>query len=185
MPRIVYIDPDAAPGGDGSGRHPFASWSEFTLRNGDIALQRGGTVAAGFTIGPDAQSVTIGSYGTGRARIEGSIVLNGTSGVVLSNLDIAGGNVPAVHLIGGTTASLIQGCDIHGSNVGILVVGDAVAGNVFSDNLIHDNDAMGISFDGVGGQAMPKRWSPTIPSIAMASRAFCCTAVTSWSTEIP
>ena len=72
MPRIVYIDPDAAPGGDGSGRHPFASWSEFTLRNGDIALQRGGTVAAGFTIGPDAQSVTIGSYGTGRARIEGA-----------------------------------------------------------------------------------------------------------------
>ncbi len=154
--RIIFIDPTAGWGGDGSFDHPYNSWYAFTLPPGDIALQRGGTVTGGFTItaqGTSTQGIVIGSYGTGQAKIEGTVTLHGASNVMLSNLNITGGNAYGVVVNGGTRNSVIADCDIHGGIGGVLISGPSSNANVITNNRIYENDTSGIWFAGANASA--------------------------------
>ncbi len=154
--RVIFIDPTAGYGGDGSIEHPYNSWYAFTLQAGDVALQRGGTTASGFTItaqGDSTRGIMLGSYGTGQAQIQGTVVLNGAKNVVLDNLDITGGNAYGVVMKGDTSSTTIQNCNIHGGISGILITGATTNNNVIKDNAIFDNDCAGLWFDGANASA--------------------------------
>ena len=155
-PRVVFIDPTAAWGGDGTIGKPFNSWYAFTLRPGDVALQKGGTTSSGFTVtthGTAANPVVIGSYGTGQARVSGTVVLDGASHVTVTGLDITGGNGFGVMLTGGTHDSVVQASSIHGGTAGVFVAGGASARNVISGNTVYENDVAGVWFDGTASAA--------------------------------
>ena len=152
----IYIDPTAGYGGNGTLAKPYNSWYGFTLEPGDIALQRGGTTAGGFTVsvhGTASEPVIIGSYGAGQAQIDGTLVLNGASNVTVSGLDLTGGNAYDVMLENGTSSSVIQNCNINGGIGGIFVTGATSNSNAFSNNQIHDNDTVGVWFDGANASA--------------------------------
>ncbi len=143
--RVLFIDPTTSPGGDGSFEHPFHSWDQVHLEPGDIALQQGGTTAKGFAVtaqGTADRPVIIGSYGTGQAKIAGSVVLSGASYVGIDNLDIVGGG--GVVLTNATEHSTIRGCNIHGGSSGVVVTGSVGFGNVIVGNNIFENDTIGV-----------------------------------------
>jgi len=79
-----YIDPSCGSSGDGSttscGAHgPFTSWSKVTWAAGNSYCQKGGTTAyEQVTVGASGtpkRPIVITSYGTGRARLNGGIVI--------------------------------------------------------------------------------------------------------------
>ncbi len=148
--RVIHIDPTAAAGGDGSIDAPFNSWSSFTLQAGDAVLQRGGTVSGGFAVTVHAsadQPIFIGSYGTGRATVEGTVALSGAANVVIDDLDITGGNGAGVLFVNGTTDCTLRNSDIHGGMAGVVVTGRGMLSNTIADSRIYENDYAGIWFD--------------------------------------
>jgi parallel beta-helix repeat protein len=147
----VFIDPTAAPGGDGSAQAPFASWQQVTFEPGNAYLQRAGTTAQGFvvTTGGTAEApIVIGSYGEGQARIDGGIVIDGASHVSVDNLDIAGGQVFGILLRGDATDVSVANSTIHHGLGGIYIEGETMDGLVVVGNTIHDNDTMGVWVNG-------------------------------------
>ena len=68
-----YIDPTAAPGGDGSIGAPFDAWGDVTWTAGNTYLQKSGTIHNGTitvgTSGTAGNEITIGFYGTGAMPI--------------------------------------------------------------------------------------------------------------------
>ncbi|MBC8488996.1 MAG: cadherin domain-containing protein [Bacteroidetes bacterium] len=67
--NVVYIDPtnQGDPGEDGSIEHPFDQWSDVTFVDGNMYLQKRGTVSAlSSNISIDSHNnITIGAYGDG------------------------------------------------------------------------------------------------------------------------
>lgn len=150
MARTIHVDPTATTDGDGSLARPYKSWASVVLRAGDVAMQRGGTVAKGFAVtaqGTDGQGIVIGSYGEGKARIEGSLLLVGARNVVVENLDITGGNGHGIIMAYGTAQTTVRDCWIHGGIGGIAVIGGIAPSNRIIDNRIYENDFAGIWFD--------------------------------------
>lgn len=145
--RVVYIDPTAADGGDGSRGLPFDSWYDVTFEAGTLYLQRGGTTAQGVVVSGQGRAdapIVIASYGEGVARIEGTVVLNGASHVAINGLDIAGKQGLGVYVTGNSSHVTIQGNEIHGGLAGIYLDGASIEGVAISGNRIHDNDTSGI-----------------------------------------
>lgn len=148
--RVLHFDPGAADGGDGSEAAPFNAFGTFLVEAGDTLLLRGGTVVGGFaitTVGSAAQPVVVGSYGVGRAMVEGSVAITGAAFVTLENLDIAGGLGFGVLLSGGTVNCTVRNCDIGYGLGGVLVQGDGAVSNRIIGNEIHDNDYVGVWLD--------------------------------------
>ena len=80
-----YIDPTCTSSGDGTtttcGTHgPFKTWAEVSWAAGNTYLQKGGTTAREeITVGASGRAgnlVTIGSYGTGKAIIDGAVPIS-------------------------------------------------------------------------------------------------------------
>ena len=150
-PRVLYIDPTTAPGGDGTINRPFQSLHGLVLVAGDMVLFRGGTVSKTFAVtgtGSPERPIVLGSYGVGKARVEGTVALSGARYVAVTNLDISPGDGYGVVLTDGTAFSAVKDCTIHGGEVGVVVRGDVGDGNEISGNLIYENDCMGVWFDG-------------------------------------
>ncbi|MBW6400465.1 right-handed parallel beta-helix repeat-containing protein [Roseomonas sp. HJA6] len=149
-PRVIYVDPTAAAGGDGSMDRPLQSLDGVTLLPGDMALLRGGTVSKSFVItdqGMPDRPIVIGSYGVGNARVDGTVVLSGARYVALTNLDIEPGDGYGVVLTNATGFSTVDNCSIHGGEIGVVVRGNVADGNVISGNRIYENDGMGVWLD--------------------------------------
>ncbi len=148
--RVLYIDPTAAEGGDGSILAPFSAFGTFLIEAGDTLLLRGGTVSGGFAIasqGSAAAPIVVGSYGTGRAVVEGSVAITGAAHVTLENLDIIGGAGFGVLLSGGTTDSTVRDCSIGNGLGGVLIQGHGGVSNQIVGCEIFGNDYVGIWLD--------------------------------------
>ncbi|MEO3473270.1 right-handed parallel beta-helix repeat-containing protein [Roseomonas sp. CAU 1739] len=150
-PRVVFIDPTVADGGDGSEGSPFDSWSDVTFEAGTLYLQRGGTVSQGFIVSGQGSAdapIVIGSYGEGVARIEGTVVIDGASHVTVNGLDITGGQGFGIYVTGNATAVTLQDNDVHGGLSGIYLDGTSIEGVAIAGNRVHDNDTNGIWING-------------------------------------
>ncbi len=148
--RVIHIDPTAPAGGDGSLNSPYNAWGTFLLSAGDTVLQRGDTTTGSFAIttqGSAGQPITVGSYGAGRAIVEGSVVLAGASHVTVENLDIRGGDGIGVIIEGGSSAVTVRDCEIHDGMSGVSVKGAGALSIAVQDCDIHDNDHAGIWLD--------------------------------------
>ncbi|CAH0230695.1 right-handed parallel beta-helix repeat-containing protein [Roseomonas sp. CECT 9278] len=153
---VVFIDPTAAPGGDGSADQPFTSWAEVTFEPGTVYLQRGGTTAQGFAVTVDASAqapILIGSYGEGQARIEGGVAIDGAAHVAIDNVDLRGGQAFGIAVMGDAEHVTISNSTIHHGLGGIYVEGDAMAALTVIGNTIHDNDTMGVWINGALAEA--------------------------------
>lgn len=153
-PRIVYIDPTATDGGDGSEGAPFDSWYDVTFEAGTLYLQRGGTTSAGFVVtgqGTADAPIVIGSYGEGIAHIDGTLLIDGASHVLISGFDITGGQGLGVYITGDASSITLQDSEIHGGLVGIYLEGNTIESVVLANNRVHDNDTSGIWVNGAAG----------------------------------
>jgi parallel beta-helix repeat protein len=151
QPRVVYIDPSVPNGGDGSEASPYDSWADVTFEAGTLYLQRGGTVSPGFVItgnGTADAPIIIGSYGEGIARIEGTVMVDGASHVIVQGLDVAGGQGLGIYVTGNASNVLIQDNDVHGGLAGIYLDGDTIEAVIVAGNRVHDNDTNGIWVNG-------------------------------------
>jgi parallel beta-helix repeat protein len=150
-PRVVYIDPTVADGGNGTAASPYDSWADVTFEAGTLYLQRGGTVSPGFVItgnGTADAPIIIGSYGEGVARIEGTVMVDGASHVIVQGLDVAGGQGLGIYVTGNASNVLIQDNDVHGGLAGIYLDGDTIEAVIVAGNRVHDNDTNGIWVNG-------------------------------------
>ena len=91
--HVVYIDPGAAVGGDGSRDHPFDSWKFGPIQAGTTYLQRAGTSYAG-NVYVDRQAsaaapIVLGAYGDGAAPIiDGTVDFTGASYATLRGIHL-------------------------------------------------------------------------------------------------
>jgi len=149
--RVFHVDPGAPAGGDGSEASPFNSVFAVALQAGDTLLLKGGTEVAGFLVGAQGTAdspITIGSYGTGPARILGTMALDGARHVTLENLEIVGGAGYGVMLTGGASDCTVRNCEISEGLGGVLLQGAGLLSNAVLDCDVHDNDYAGIAFNG-------------------------------------
>ncbi len=166
-----YVSP---AGNDGAqGTSPGTAWrtlaraSAAVLRPGDRLLLQGGARFTGrLALGPGdagdpARPVRIGSYGTGRATIEGAgsgIVVTDTAGLDISGLRITARRAapPGAGIVLFSDLSrrhrlahvVISGVDVSGFENGILIGASGrtgFAGVRISDSVVHGNLASGIS----------------------------------------
>jgi hypothetical protein len=81
----IYIDPTCGSSGDGTTttcgvNGPFKTWAEVTWTVGNTYAQKGGTTAYEYiTVGATGTAgnvITLTSYGTGRATIDGSVTIS-------------------------------------------------------------------------------------------------------------
>ena len=97
----VYIDPGNSgdPSQDGTMDHPFDSWSDVVLANGNSYLQKRGTSAEGNFAISNKTNLTIGAYGSGAKPIitgtPGSVarivaLSNGSHDVTIRDIDFVG-----------------------------------------------------------------------------------------------
>jgi parallel beta-helix repeat protein len=138
--KVVYIDPLAAAGGNGSKAHPFNSWNFGPLLAGTTYLQHAGTTASGTIIdsaaATAATAVVIGAYGSGAAPVlDGTVAFTGA----------AYGSVRGLSITNDTGAGIIVQNSSH-----ISVTGNSI---VNSQNGIWINDATGGDID-VAGNAV-------------------------------
>ena len=168
-----HIDPehgrDAA-----AGTSPAAAWrtvaplARTTLGSGDRILLRGRTQIAGPLRLKDASGVTIGSYGGGRAMIDGgagdALTIEGGTGARVEDLVLVGAgrksNDGRGLLLTRTKGARVRNVDVSGFRVGGLDVegsSDTVIERVFA----HDNGAYGISVSGGYGD-LPRSRNVTV-----------------------
>lgn len=100
-----YIDPTAAPGGDGSIGAPFDAWGDVTWTSGNTYLQKAGTTHNGTitvgTSGTAGNRITIGYYGSGDMPIvQGAAAEHGINLSTRAYITVFG-----MHAIGGSNAS--------------------------------------------------------------------------------
>lgn len=155
-PRVVFIDPTVADGGDGSEGSPFDSWADVTFEAGTLYLQRGGTTATGFIVngqGTADAPIVIGSYGGGTARVEGTVVIDGATHVTVNGLDITGGQGFGIYVTGNASNVTLQDNDVHDGLSGIYLDGDTIEGVAIAGNRVHDNDTNGIWINGTPASA--------------------------------
>ncbi len=150
----IYIDPtNTSSNQNGSMDNPYNSWTKFTFTNGNTYLQKGGTTFNTTGIALNSKSnITLGSYGSGKARIvasgNGNYILNisSSSNIIVKDLEItASGSWTSCIYINGTNSAnnLIDNCLIHKAEWGIRVITNA-SGNKIMNSTIHDTGDDGI-----------------------------------------
>lgn len=146
---IYYIDPDAAPGGDGSLERPFSSWDVVFPTAGGTYLQKGGTVAVGtiLVLGADdpGKPVTIGTYGEGTARLEGQILMISPKGITVEGFEITGSQLAGINVVGDARDVTIRNNEIHDNAIGIQLSGGTAENVTIAGNTIQHNDTQGIA----------------------------------------
>ena len=167
---IVYIDPTAPAGGNGSLASPYNSWSFGPLRAGTTYLQRAGTVFTGIihdeTRASAAAPVVIGAYGAGAAPvIDGSVDFAGASYARFAGFHLTSLAYAAVIIQQGSTHIQVAGNVISGSVQGIWI-GNQAGG----DNWVHDNTVTGSAGAGIlVASTLSSRAAPTVISHNMVS----------------
>ena len=147
--RIVYIDPGAAAGGNGSLAHPFASWDFGTIQPGKTYLQRAGSVFTG-TIYIDraasaAAPIVLGAYGVGAAPvIDGTVDFTGAAFATLRGFQLSNAAGTAVLIQQGSHDIAVAANSISGSASGLWIGGNA-GGNI----AIRGNSIMGSAGTGI------------------------------------
>ncbi len=159
-PTVIFIDPSAAAGGDGSAAQPFSSWLFAPLVAGNIYLQRAGTVLEGPLVlrgaGTDIAPILIGSYGTGAPPIvRGSIVIEQSAHLSLTGFTVEGSAYPAVIVRDGAHNITIAGNTIQDSGLGVWFGAGSGGGNLVTGNTISGNATHGIAFDKTDHRAEP------------------------------
>ena len=155
---VVYIDPTAAAGGNGSIELPLRSWLEVNWQAGVTYLQKAGTVFAGsFDVSADGSAtspIVMGTYGSGDAPvINGSVVFDGAQYVTLTGLTLQNSSHAAIAITNGSHNITVSDSYINNNAAGIWFSSTAGHDNRIVDNLISDNRQNGISFEGTPGQA--------------------------------
>jgi parallel beta-helix repeat protein len=146
---VVFIDPTAAAGGNGSQAKPYNNWSFGTLQAGTTYLQRAGTVFTGVihdtTVGSAAAPVVIGAYGAGAAPvIDGSVDFSGASYAVFAGFHLTSLSYAAVIIQQGSTHIDVASNAITGSAQGIWIGNQAGGGNWVRDNTVVGSAGAGI-----------------------------------------
>jgi parallel beta-helix repeat protein len=123
---VVYIDPTAAAGGNGSAAHPYNSWNFGPLQAGTEYLQKAGTTASGTIIdnavGTAAKPVTIGAYGKGAAPVlDGAVDFTGAAYASVGGLSITNTSGAAVIVQQGSSHITVAGNSISHSQSGIWI----------------------------------------------------------------
>ena len=144
----IYIDPTAASGGNGSFVKPYSGWDGVPIKSGNTYLQKGGTTYEGTILVANADDpakpVTIGSYGTGNAILQGEILLVAPKGVNISGFDISGSQEGGITISGDASNVLIEGNVIHNNAVGVQLADGTVDGVTIRNNTLSKNDTQGI-----------------------------------------
>lgn len=154
--RVVFIDPTAPDGGDGTEAAPFDTWWDVTFEPGTLYVQRAGTVASGFVVsgqGTADAPILIGTYGVGVARIEGTVVIEGAAHVTLAGFDITGGEGFGVHILGNSSNLTVLDNTVREGLAGIYLEGDSIEAVYLIGNRVHDNDTNGIWVNGAVASA--------------------------------
>lgn len=157
----VYIDPDAADGGNGSLLRPFNSWYSVDWRPGTEYLQKAGTVSnESFSVSvqatEDAQ-VRIGSYSgadgsaTGRAVINGSVSFDNAAWVTMEQLHVTGAENAAVNIVNGSHHISVIDNEISHSGLGVWITNGAGTANRVEGNVIHNHVSHGVAVTLAGG----------------------------------
>jgi len=194
-----HVSPAGDDGAPGTAAKPWKSISRANaqrFRPGDRLLFQGGATFAGNLVltaedsGTPAKSVVIGSYGTGRARIDAgagsAVLIENAGGIEIENLVVTGAGRPAsavsgikvVHTVpGGSKLEHIRIRSVEASGfgrAGIFVAGLATDGSQggFDDVRIercdaHDNVYYGII---VGGPWDDDRSAGVVPGDQDAGR---------------
>ena len=127
---IVYIDPSASDDREnGTMRHPFNSWQDFTWMRGRTYLQRRGTRANESKITIAADSVSIGAYGEGNMPVLSSSandyalrVFERTS-ISISDIKIqAPEAVNCIYFLSVGGKNKITRCELTGSAYGVRII---------------------------------------------------------------
>ena len=150
--RVVYIDPGAAAGGDGSREHPFDSWNFGPIQAGTTYLQHAGTSYAG-NVYVDRQAsaaapIVLGVYGDGAAPIiDGTVDFTGASYATLRGIHLTNPTGAAVLIQQGSHNVAVLNETITGSAAGIWIGGDAGGGTIIRGNAIAGSSGAGILVD--------------------------------------
>lgn len=157
---VVYIDPTAAAGGNGSQAHPYNSWNFGPLKAGTEYLQKAGTTASGTIIvsaeGTAARPVAIGAYGTGAAPVlDGAVDFTGATYATVSGLSITNSEGAAIIVQQGSSHITVAGNSITHSQSGIWI-NDATGSAVdVARNTVTDSAGGGILVSGLPGTSHP------------------------------
>ena len=156
--HLVYIDPSAAAGGDGSLAHPFSSWNFGPIQPGTTYLQRAGTMFTGTVYVDKAASaaspIVIGAYGSGAAPvIDGTVDFTGASYATLRGFHLSNPDGAAVLIQQGSHNVTVTGNSITGSAAGIWIGDDAGDGIGIRGNIITGSAGAGILVSDTGTTA--------------------------------
>ncbi|MEO0831211.1 MAG: right-handed parallel beta-helix repeat-containing protein, partial [Pseudomonadota bacterium] len=148
--NTYYIDPGASAGGDGSLENPFNSWDEVTITAGDTFLQKSGTDWAGTirvaVATEEGDTTRIGTYGGDvPASIQGEIILDTASGVVIEGLEIHDSQTGGISVIGDTADVTIRDCEIRDSGVGMQLLNGTAENLRIEGCTLTGNDTAGVS----------------------------------------
>jgi parallel beta-helix repeat protein len=157
QPAVVYVDPTAAPGGNGSISNPYNNWS-FALQPGVTYLQRAGTTFTGvIQVNTDASAgspTLIGAYGAGAApAIIGAVDFAGASNVEFGGFQLTNPGGAAVMIQQGSSNIEVANNDIVGAQDGVWIGNDAGSGNVVEENYIDGSIGAGILVDSTSSTA--------------------------------
>ena len=147
--RVVYIDPNAAAGGNGSLAHPFSTWNFGPIQPGTTYLQRAGTTFTGTVYVDRAASsaapIVLGAYGSGVPPvIDGTVDFTGASYATLRGFHLSNPGGAAVLIQQGSHNITVIGNSIIGSTSGIWIGDDAGSGIGIRDNSITGSAGAGI-----------------------------------------
>ena len=154
---VIYIDPTAAAGGNGSSTNPYKNWS-FALQPGVTYLQRAGTTFTGViqvnTVASAAAPTLIGAYGTGSAPvINGSVDFSGASDVEFGGFQMTNGGGASIIIQLGSSNILVANNVVVGSKEGIWIGNNAGSGNSVQDNTVIGSAGAGILIDSTSSGA--------------------------------
>jgi hypothetical protein len=146
-PVVYFIDPANVndPQEDGSMEHPFDEWSNVTWKEGGVYLQKRGTKTILEKINIFANSVTLGSYGTGDLPViesnTESFVIRAyeKNDITIQDLNVkAPKAISCVYFMGESSDNnIIENCRFESSVNGVRIIGGIhfiVRYNTFADN---------------------------------------------------
>lgn len=147
----VYIDPSEPTNGNGTQAKPFNVWP--SLKAGIAYRQKGGTIYKAAlsvsTVATEARLIVIGSYGDGKAIIEGPVILQGAAYVTVDGIEIRKSPYGGVTFKQGAHHCAVKNSYIHHCKAGVWIGDGAGGNNLVSGNAIEDNEGNGIAVDKV------------------------------------
>lgn len=170
-----YLSPSGSDSNSGTSQsqawQTTAKVSNFNFLPGDnLSFEGGATFNGGFTLtssdaGTSTSPVTVNSYGTGRAIINGGasygIRIDRANGIAINNLKVlgscnpltnSGNNETGIKVTGSLTYSRISHVEVSNfCKEGILFNGGVTDGQITYSN-VHDNAFRGIASYGAGNQ---------------------------------